>query len=245
LVATQAEISPLITALERYDTLSTEERTALVALPLHVREFASRQEIIREGDRPEQSGVILAGMTARTQILEQGKRQLTALNIQGDFVDLDSFLLKKIDHSVIALGPCKIAFISHEAVKELCADHIHLSRLLWLTTVVDSAIQRAWITCLGRRSAIARMAHLICELFVRLRDRGLSASSSFDFPITQADVGDILGLSVVHVNRTVQDLRRLELISWEHGRVTIVDYEGLARRGEFDPTYLNLWKEAR
>ena len=95
MIATQAEISPLITALERYDTLSSEERAALLALPLHVREFASRQEIIREGDRPEQSCLILAGMTARTQILEQGKRQLTALNIQGDFVDLDSFLLKK------------------------------------------------------------------------------------------------------------------------------------------------------
>ncbi|MFC5036520.1 Crp/Fnr family transcriptional regulator [Tianweitania sediminis] len=239
------EVNPLIRALEQYDVLSDEERDALRALPLRTRLLQKNEEIIREGDRPTHSCLLVAGFAARTQNLEDGKRQITNLHAPGDFVDLHSLLLKRMDHNVIAFSDCEVAFIPHGALRELIDRHNHLSRLLWVTTLVDAAIDRAWITCLGRRPAIDHLAHFICELFTRLKGRGLNDGNSILFGATQVELGDILGMSTVHVNRTIQDLRKLGLIDWEAGRVTIRDFDRLADRAGFDPAYLNQWVEPR
>jgi CRP-like cAMP-binding protein len=240
-----AEIHPLVRALQQYDALSTEEMAVLEALPLQPKPYERGEDIVREGDRPTQSCLVLDGFAARAQFLEDGRRQITAVHVSGDFVDLHSLLLKRMDHAVIAFGPCRVAYIAHGPLREVIDQHRHLSRLLWLSTLVDAAIQRAWITCMGRRSSPEHFAHLLCELFVRLNARGLVEGNSFAFPATQAEIGDILGLSTVHVNRTLQDLRKLGLVTWEGGKVVIHNYKELAERGDFDPAYLNQWSEPR
>ena len=121
----------------------------------------------------------------------------------------------------------------------------HLARLLWLSTVVDGAIQRAWISCFGRRTAEKHLAHVICELYLRMEIVGAASENHFDFPVTQAVLSDVLGLSTVHVNRIIQELRASGLIHWERGKVRILDFERLARLAEFDPTYLSLRVEPR
>jgi CRP-like cAMP-binding protein len=120
-----------------------------------------------------------------------------------------------------------------------------LSRLFWLTTTIDGAIQRTWITSMGRRSAGQQLAHLVCELYLRLEAAGVASEHKFGFPVTQSELGDVLGLSVVHVNRKLQELRALNLLTWQRQQVEILDFDRLANFCEFDPTYLSLEKEPR
>ncbi|MEW9808073.1 Crp/Fnr family transcriptional regulator [Mesorhizobium sp. ZMM04-5] len=214
-------------------------------LPARPAVFAAGEEIVREGTRQKESCLVTSGFAARSQSLRSGERQITAVHVPGDFVDLHSMMLKVMDHSVVALGPCKVAFVPHERIREVTEQSPHLARLFWLSTTIDGAIQRTWITCLGRRSAEQHLAHLICELYVRLEAAGIASDFTYGFPVTQAELGDVLGLSVVHVNRKLQELRSAGLVEWRDGKVTIRDFDQLARLSEFDPTYLSLRREAR
>jgi CRP-like cAMP-binding protein len=203
------------------------------------------EDIVREGDRPTESILLLEGFAARYDILRKGKRQITALHIPGDFVDLHSFLVKKMDHAVLAITPCSVAGVPHEILRHISESHPHLTRLLGVNLAVDAAIHRQWIVALGRRSALEHTAHLLCEMFLRLRAVGLTEDHSFKLPLTQAELGDSLGLSTVHVNRVVQELRAKELITWRGETLVIDDWERLQELAEFDPTFLSLEAEPR
>ncbi len=203
------------------------------------------EDIVREGDRPTESILLLEGFAARYDILRKGKRQITALHIPGDFVDLHSFLVKKMDHAVLAITPCSVAGVPHEILRHISESHPHLTRLLGVNLAVDAAIHRQWIVALGRRSALEHTAHLFCEMFLRLRAVGLTEDHSFKLPLTQAELGDSLGLSTVHVNRVVQELRAKELITWRGETLVIDDWERLQELAEFDPTFLSLEAEPR
>jgi CRP-like cAMP-binding protein len=231
--------------LERRDSLSDDEINVIKDMPARPAAFAAGEEIVKEGSRQRESCLVTAGFAARSQSLRSGERQITAVHVPGDFVDLHSMLLKVMDHSVVALGACKVAFIPHETIKQITEQNPHLARLFWLSTTIDGAIQRTWITCLGRRSAEQHLAHLICELYIRLEVAGVASDMTFEFPVTQAQLGDVLGLSVVHVNRKLQDLRAAGLVEWRDGKVKIKDFDKLAELSEFDPTYLSLRREAR
>lgn len=234
-----------IDALKQHDTLTSDEIDVISALPTHVKSFNKESEIVRQGERPDHSCILVEGLAARALMFADGRRQITNLHIPGDFVDLHSLFLKRLDHTVLAFTECKVVFIPHTALRQLLDHHAHLMRLFWLTTLVDAAIDRAWIACLGRRPAGDHLAHFLCELYARLQGRGLVRGNSFEFTVNQAELADILGMSVVHVNRTVQDLRKLGLITWEFGQMTITNLDDLAVRAEFDPTYLNQWVEPR
>jgi CRP-like cAMP-binding protein len=233
-------VDRFIDALSRRDILGEEERLLLASLPRRLKEFSADEEIIREGSQPKESCLVLEGFAARAQHLSTGKRQLTAVHIPGDFVDLHSLLLKVMDHGVVALSKCKVVFIPHENLRSITETHPHLGRLLWLSTLIDGAIQRAWITCMGRRSAAQHLAHLVCELYRRLEVVGLARDFSFEFPVTQSELGDMLGLSDVHVNRILQELRGSGLVQWQAQRIAIPDFQSLSAFCDFDPTYLNL-----
>lgn len=241
----QRPVDPLVTAFSRRDRLTEDEKAVLEALPKRQKDYRAGAEIIAEGSRPQESCLVLEGFAARAQHLSSGKRQLTAVHIAGDFVDLHGFLLKQMDHGVVALSPCRVAFVPHASLKTVTETNPHLARMFWLSTVVDGAIQRAWITCLGRRSAIQHLAHLICELYLRLEIVGQAENGKFEFPVTQSELGDMLGLSNVHVNRTLQELRATGLIRWRGSTVHIDDFAGLSTFAEFDPLYLNLTQEPR
>jgi CRP-like cAMP-binding protein len=203
------------------------------------------EDIIREGDRPTESILLLEGVAARYNLRRNGKRQITALHIPGDFVDLHSFLVKKMDHAVMAITACTVGGVPHGILYKISENHPHLTRLLGVNLAVDAAIHRQWIVSLGRRSALEHAAHLLCEMFLRLRAVGLTEDDSFKLPLTQAELGDTLGLSTVHVNRVVQELRAKGLITWRGETLVIDDWERLQEIAEFDPTFLSLEAEPR
>lgn len=240
-----AEASPLLRYLQRRDRLSLEEQALIEALPMRPHRFRRGEEIVAQGSRPLESCLIIEGFAARLLHMADGKRQITAVHIPGDFVDLHGLVLKVMDHSVAAISDCRAAFVPHTAIIQLAERSPHLGRLFWMSTTIDAAIQRAWIGNLGRRSAVMHLAHLICEMYLRLEAVGLAGGNCMGFPVTQAEMSDILGLSSVHVNRVAQELRRTGLITWARGEVTILDFDRLADFAEFDPTYLNLMHEPR
>ena len=237
--------SSLIRALELRDTLTDEERDVLLNAATRELDVQSGQDIVKEDSRPTESSLIVSGLAARYKVLAGGGRQFTALHVPGDLVDLPSFLLKKMDHAVVALAPTRIAKVPHETLKRISTDFPHLARMLWLVTLVDGAIHREWILSMGRRQAPARLAHLVCELFMRLQAVGLVDELTFLLPLTQVQIADVLGISVVHMNRTLQELRRDNLITWQGQIVTIRDWTRLQAFAEFDATYLSLRKEPR
>ncbi len=235
----------LLLKLEARDTVSDEERAILAAMFTDVRLVPAGNDIVRERDRPGVSTLVVSGLAARYKLLHTGTRQITALHIAGDFVDLHSFLLKEMDHGVLAVAPCRVATVPHERLTEITVSQPHLTRLFWFLTLLDGAQHREWLVAMGRRSAIGRFAHLLCELKVRTSVVGGCTGDGFVLPVTQADLSDILGLSSVHVNRVLQELRRDGLIAWKGAHVSILDWSGLVELAEFDDRYLHLVRERR
>lgn len=239
-----ARLSPFLRKLELRDDISSEERAALVACASEEVTYPAGADLVREGERPGTSILVIEGFTARYSDSATGTRQITAIHVPGDFVDLHSFILKEMDHSVGALSNCRAIRFPHVRLQALSETHPHLMRLLWLNTLIDGSIHRAWLIAAGR-SAPEQIAHLICELYVRLGVSGLVTDSSFSLPITQMELGEALGLSAVHVNRSLQQLRSEGLFSWHNQHIRILDWEALQRRASFDPRYLHLVKESR
>lgn len=236
----------LIRKLEQSDVLSDDEKEVLERAFSRIRDFKADEDIVREGDRPTESCIVVEGFAARYKLLPSGRRQISALHISGDFVDLHSFLLKTMDHGVVTLSRSRVAFVPHTVLKTITEEYPHLTRVLWLSTLIDAAMHRQWLTTMGRSSASAQMAHLICELYVRLKAVGLTNGNSFHVPVTQEEMGDALGLSTVHVNRVLTELKGGGLVQWAGGgAVTILDWDRLSGIAEFSPNYLNLTREPR
>lgn len=233
-----APIDPLISSLSRRAPLTSKSETDLRSLSIRVREFRPNHDLVASGSRPRESCVVVSGFAARAQYLPDGGRQLDAIHIPGDFVDLHSLHLQRMDHSVAALGPCVAGFIPHSELISLMRENPQLTWLFWQSTVMDAAIARAWIACLGRKLALESLAHLVCELCVRLRSAGQVTDAAFYFPATQHDVADMVGLSHVHVNRTLKELRTKALLEWEAQRVHVLDFDALAAIAGFDGAYL-------
>jgi CRP-like cAMP-binding protein len=167
------------------------------------------------------------------------------LHVPGDFVDLHSFLLKRLEHNVMTLVPSRIAIVPHERLVAISERYPHLARLLWLTTLIDAAIHREWLVSLGRRSALARIAHFFCEMHARLGVVGLADATGFQLKITQTDLAECLGLTSVHVNRTLRELREKGLATFRDARVEILDRAGIMRTADFNPDYLQIEKRPR
>lgn len=186
--------------------------------------------------------LVIEGFVGRYKDMRDGQRQITELHVPGDFADLHGFLLKRLDHDLLAMTDCAVSWVSHKDLQQVTEEHPHLARLLWFSTNLDAAIHRAWTVSLGRRDATARLGHLMCELQSRLHIVGLAEPDGFALPVTQADLAECLGLTPVHVNRVLKDLRERELLAFRSGRVKILDFDKLARLAEFSPAYLYLDK---
>lgn len=238
-------IESLLLNLESHDVVSEQEQALLKSLISRDRRFKVDEDIVPEGSRPGYSTLLVDGFAARYKFMADGTRQITALHIAGDFVDLHAFLLKTMDHGIVAMSPCHVAFVEHQDLKSVSETHPHLSRLLWLETLIDGAIHREWIVAMGRRSKKAHIAHLICELFMRLQVVRRTSGLSFHFPLTQLELADVLGISIVHLNKTLQVLRKEGLLSWINQTITILDWPQLQKLAQFDPTYLSLDVEPR
>ena len=230
----------MIRKLESIFALSDEEKQALSDLPMQVTVFKPDQDIVRVGDRPSQSCLILQGFTCVYKLTAEGKRQIVAFHVPGDIPDLQSLHLKVMDNSVATVSQCTLGFIPHEALHDICNRYPRITTALWRETLVDASIFREWMTGIGRREAYNRMAHLLCELKVRLKAVGLVEDKTFDLPVTQAELADAIGASTVHVNRVLQELRADGLIRSKGAQVQILDWAGLKAAGDFDPLYLHL-----
>jgi CRP-like cAMP-binding protein len=232
-------IIPLVAKLETVAVLSADDRQALEAIGGNTRSFDKGRDILSEGDAPTHVYAILDGWAARYKTLRDGTRQIIAFLIPGDLCDSEITVLKKMDHSVLALTPVTVASLPRDALMELTRDRPKLAQAFWWATLVDMAVLRAWLVNLGRRDAQARIAHQVCELHARMKRIGLARDGEFDLPITQEQLSDALGLTSVHVNRVLQRLRSEGMIRLQNRHLTLLDAERLGALAGFDPGYLH------
>lgn len=236
----------LIRKLEQFTRLSRDDKHVLEGLAgLNVRRLGRGDDVIQEGDTPRQVNLILEGWACRYKMLEDGRRQIVAFLLPGDLCDIRMFILKQMDHAIGAVSPVTLAQIPKDMVLDLIDRHPRVSRALWWNSLVEEAIQREWTANLGQRDAVERMAHLLCELFIRLRGVGLVEGHSCELPVTQSELGDATGLSTVHVNRTLQELRARNLIVLKGKTLTIPDLEALQNAALFSANYLHLDRDGR
>jgi CRP-like cAMP-binding protein len=230
--------SRLLLRLERFSVLSAADRQRIVDLPLKLVNYPGDREVVSYGYPSSRCTLVLDGFLYSHKIVAGTRRQITSFFIPGDMVDLPTLYLPKVDHSVSTLGPAVLAFVPHAALKEVLDVSPALAQAFWRETLMQSAIFQEWVVNLGRRDAFARLAHILCELTVRLQAMGLARDLSFAMPWTQVDVADACGISSVHANRVIQELRHLGLVEWDSKRVKIRDGEALARLGDFNDDYL-------
>ncbi|MEN5168584.1 Crp/Fnr family transcriptional regulator [Brevundimonas pondensis] len=236
-------ISPLIDKLSRRDFISDEEKAVLADVVAPPVTLKAGDNIVEQYDRPSRSTLLLEGFAARNVVLMNGARQITELNVPGDFVDLHSLLMSPMDHGVVCLTDCKVGYCPHEALRFISQTQPHLTRLLWLETLIDAAVHRQWLAGLGRRTAFGRLAHFLCEVYLRLASVERAQGHRMELPLSQAILADVLGLSAVHVNRSVAQLRADGLVEWSGRNIRILDWNRLVRVAEFDPTYLRLGRD--
>jgi CRP-like cAMP-binding protein len=232
---------PLIRKLEQFIRLAADDQRLLERVSCeHVRRFGPREDILCEGDEPGEIHLILSGWACRSKQLEDGRTAILAFLLPGDLCDLDNFLLRPMDHSVGALTAVTVAGIPRPLFEDLMLQHARIAQALWRAALIDAAIQREWTLNLSQRTAYERLCHLLCELFLRLRTVGLTQGSSCELPITQAKFAEATGLTLVHLNRMLQELRAANLVVLKSKTLTIPDLGALMSAALFNPAYLHL-----
>lgn len=235
--------SPLSLLLRKFDrraALDDAARAAILALPHTLRRLDAGRYVVREGDRPETCALLLSGFACRHKIVAGGSRQVVGLQVPGDLLDVHNAVLEIADHNIQALTEAELALIPRTALTTLAAEHPAAGRALWLETLIEGSIAREWVANVGRRDSRARMAHVLCEFALRQEAAGLGDRHKYDLPLTQEQLADVLGLTSVHVNRTLKSLEAEGLIDRFKRSVTIVDWGKLQEAGDFDSLYLHL-----
>lgn len=226
--------------LEGYEDLSDIDRRALDGLVPRLRHVDARADLIQEGDEPENVHLILDGYACRYKMLPDGRRQIMAYLVPGDFCDLNVFILDQMDHNIGTISACQVVDIPRKSIEAITANHPQITRAFWWCALVDEAVLREWLVNMGGRSPDRRLAHLLCELLVRLEAVAQITENSFFFPFTQADLADTMGLSTVHVHRTMRELRVQGLVTLKQRTLTIHDVDRLKAFCGFTPNYLHL-----
>ncbi|ACK84206.1 helix-turn-helix domain-containing protein [Methylorubrum extorquens] len=232
--------NPLIRKLERFAMLSEADRALLEQISASPRTVPAGTDLVREGDEPDGVFLVLSGFACRHKMRANGARQINAYLLPGDLCDLDVALLDEMDHTITTLSVCKVVLLAPEVIANLLSHHPQIARALRKSTLVDEATLREWLINIGRRSTIERLAHLFCEVLLRLRAVGLADETSYELPLTQVDLADTTGTTSIHVNRSLRELRQRGLIELEGGRLTILDYARLRALAEFRANYLHL-----
>ena len=219
--------------------LSTDEVAMLTAACRNVREMGPGLHLIREGDCPDPVFVMLEGWACQYKIVPDGGRQIMGFMLPGDFCDIHIAVLEAMDHSVVTLSKAKVALIPQSQMEALVQVRPAITRAFWWANLVDHGVLRAWIVSMGRRKSEERIAHLMCELYIRMRNIGLATDNKCEMPLTQIVLADAVGLTPVHVNRVLQKLRAAEVMDLRSGSLTILDPAKLARIAGFDNNYLH------
>ena len=230
---------PMVRKFERRAPVGDADREALLALPHHIRRVSAGAHLVRDGDAPDHCCVLLSGFAFRHKITGEGGRQVIALHMKGDFVDLQNSLLAVSDHNVQMLTEGDVAFIPREAVRDLALAHPAAGIALWVDTLIDGSIFREWVVNVGRRDARARVAHILCEFSLRLEAAGLAQEHRYELPMTQEQLADAVGLTSVHVNRVLRQLAEEKLISRNKRAIVIEDWHRMRNVGDFNERYLH------
>lgn len=228
-----------IARLKARHDLSAEEEQAIRAIVPSPRNVPKNSVIVQEGEKLEASTLLLSGILCRYKDMPDGKRQITQLHVAGDFADLHGFTLKRLEHNIMTLTDCTLARVPHENIRALVEALPRVGRIYWFSTNLDASMNREWELSLGQRSAAGRLAALFCELQARLSIVGLDGYSFF-LGMNQTQLADALGMTAVHVNRTLRLLRDQQLLDYNRGQATVLDLDGLKMMAEFDPRYLYL-----
>lgn len=230
----------LLRKMLAYADLTSAERAALSALPTRTVRRRAGEELLSEGDRPEHVHLLIDGWACRYKLLPDGTRQIVAYLIPGDLCDIHIFILKRMDHGISLLSDATVGLIDPNAMLELLDGTPRIARALFWATLVDEAILREWLVNVARRDPYERVAHLFCEMWMRMKTVGLVRDDGFDLPLTQAELGDTVGLTPVTVNRVLQRLRAEELITFKGKHLAILDVGRLKAIAGFDDNYLHL-----
>ena len=236
-------LSPLVRKLRNWVALTAEDERAILALPHITRRLALSQYIVREGDVATHACLVVEGFAMRHKIVGDGGRQIVNIHMSGDMADLQNALLTVADHNVQALTPMVAALIPRDAIVALAFARPAVGRALWIETLVEGSIAREWIGNVGRRDARTRVAHLLCEFAMRLEAVGLGEQCNYELPMTQEQIADTVGLTSVHVNRTLKALDGEGLTTRSKRSVVIQDWKKLTETGDFNPAYLHLPQE--
>jgi CRP-like cAMP-binding protein len=231
--------NPFIKKLNGLAELTAADTSALESATSSSRRYAARQDLIREGDETGPMFVMLEGWACRYKILPSGARQITAFLMPGDACDLHIKLLEQMDHSIQAITKAVVARVTRAEMQALMDGHPNVASAMYSAQLVDEGIMRAWIVSMGRRSSRERVAHLICELYLRARSIGLAGDGQFALPLSQLVLADALGMTAVHINRVLKELRLAGAMSLNRGSVTILDPGKLVQIAGFDENYLH------
>ena len=233
-------LQPFLDKLVSRSALGLEDRQAILGLPAHPAQVPTNHDFVRPGERVDHASFVLEGLVGRFGQNRNGARQITAVHIPADMVDLHSVVAPEACSALQALSVSTILRVPHAALRDVARRHPAVAEAFWRECVVDAAVLSEWVVNVGRRDARSRMAHLLCEVACRIESSGRQVGFGFDFPATQAQLGDMLGLTPVHVNRTLKSLGRDNIVTVRARRVEILDWERLAEIGDFDPSYLRI-----
>lgn len=225
--------------LKGHSRLTAEDVAAIEGLSHSLRRLRPGEDLIRQGDNPKVSAVLIDGLAGRYHLLPAGTRQYLSFHMAGDMPDSQSLFIEKMDHAVCAMGAVEVALIPHKALLREFDRKPSLGFAIWRETLIDAAIFREAVTNNSARKPRARMGHLFCELFYRARASGLATEDDCLLPISLVQIGETLGISIATVNRTLQQLRASRTCSFERGRLQIIDWNALVRLSQFSSEYLH------
>lgn len=236
-----SSMTPFLRTLEARSDLNDEERQAILGLPFTPIQIRPNYDFVRESEEVTHSCFVLDGVVGSFKQDREGNRQIVSIFINGDMVDLHSVAVPQAMSYLQALTHTTILKVPHSALRAVARKYPNLAEAFWRHCVVDAAILMEWVINVGRRDAKARMAHFFCELATRSAEGEPEDGMLIPYPITQFQLSDILSLTAVHINRTMQVLRQALLIeSVDRSMQRILDWNGLARVGDFDASYLHL-----
>jgi CRP-like cAMP-binding protein len=231
----------LIARLQAVVGVSGQDQAKLASMPHSIKTLNDGEYVLHQGDAPARCAVVMTGFLARQKVVSE-RNQISSFYVPGDMPDLHTLHLPVMDHDLCSVGASTVAFITHSHLREMLEGSPGLTNAFWRETLIHAAIYREWVENLGSRQALPRLAHLLCELAARLEMVGLLDDDSFRLPFTQQDFADACGLSTVHVNRTIQELRRRDLIAWQGPIARLLQREELEMIADFSPGYLHVLK---